>query len=206
MASFDSNIYAINIETGKEFWRFKTGKYGNSGAPFFHEGRIYSGCRDGTVYCLDTNGKEIWRFETGSIVVQVAVRNQKIYFGNEEGDFYCLDLKGKEIWRIRTSGGNYTEPLYVDGRIYFGSMDCRLYCVDSESGEEIWRFETSTLVKSDIGKPYDMFEVVIKKERTEEEIEEEEKYEVDFSKGLRDEYDSKNEYQVKIEYQQKMKY
>ena len=51
-----------------------------------------------------------------------------------------------------------------------------------------------------------MFEVTVKKEKTEEEREEEDKYEIDFSKGFEDIYETESEYHVKVEYQQSMKY
>jgi len=66
-------------------------------------------------------------------------------------------------------------------------------------------FSTSTLTKSETGEPYESFEVVVKRERTEEEIKEEEKYEVNISE-IEGEYETKSEYHVKVEYQQSMKY
>ncbi len=85
---FDNNIYAIDISSGKEIWRFSCGKYGMTGSPEIHNGRIYQGTRDGALFCIDLSGRELWRFNTDAVIVRVYPYRGAIYFGNENGDFF----------------------------------------------------------------------------------------------------------------------
>jgi outer membrane protein assembly factor BamB len=65
IGSYNRNLYAINLYTGKEIWRFTAGEGINSTPYVFEkekdEWRIIFGARDRTVYCLEAKtGKKIW--------------------------------------------------------------------------------------------------------------------------------------------------
>jgi outer membrane protein assembly factor BamB len=54
----------------------------------------------------------------------------------------AIDLETGEIrWRYTTDGPIRLAPAYSDGRLYVGSDDGRLYCLDAQDGTELWRFE-----------------------------------------------------------------
>tara|TARA_R110000850_G_scaffold145753_8_gene267972 strand:+ start:592 stop:1902 length:1311 start_codon:yes stop_codon:yes gene_type:complete len=50
---------------------------------------------------------------------------------------------GEEQWVAFTDGAVRLPPTWADGRLYFGSDDGHAYCVDSESGREIWKYRPS---------------------------------------------------------------
>ncbi len=53
------------------------------------------------------------------------------------------------LWSFDT--GNYiiqSSPIVVDDRVYFGGDDNKVYCLDAETGDEIWNFSTGNAVKS----------------------------------------------------------
>lgn len=61
---------------------------------------------------------------------------------------YRLDT-GEEVWRFFASGPVRLAPAYAGGRLYVGSDDGFLYCLDAATGNEVWRFQaapTSRLV------------------------------------------------------------
>jgi outer membrane protein assembly factor BamB len=54
----------------------------------------------------------------------------------------CLDAKtGAKLWEFQTGSHTESSPCVVDGRVYFGAGDDGLYCVNAETGKEIWHFE-----------------------------------------------------------------
>lgn len=205
-ASMDNNLYAVDAESGKEKWRFKTGKYGNCCSPLIKDDVIYHGSRDGVVYAINLGGKEIWRFRSGGLVgVSLTYHEGRIYFGSEDGNIYCLDMEGKEIWRFKTSGPTWNPPAVWKDKLYDGSFDCHFYCIDLK-GKEVWRFAASDMTKSKVDPPYKIFEMVVKKTREDEE-EGEEKYEVNVKSGdLDDSYSVKSEYATETAYASKKDY
>lgn len=69
--------------------------------------------------------------------------------GSEFGDleFEAMLMRIRETafhhwFQIRTGGSIATKPLLLDKRLYFGACDHIFYCLDAETGEEIWRFKT----------------------------------------------------------------
>lgn len=51
-------------------------------------------------------------------------------------------------WEFTTEGPIASSPVAAEGKVYFGSDDGRLYCLEADSGKSVWRFETGGPVKS----------------------------------------------------------
>ncbi len=211
-ASMDSFVYAVDIETGKLVWQKKTGNFGNSGGtPTVREGILYHGSRSGVLYAMDPEtGEEFWQFRAGGAIIDQSyvLYKGQIIFGCEDGNLYAVSTEGKELWRFRTGGKIYNEPLIHEGRLYFGSWDCHLYCIDIETRKEIWRFATSTLTPSTKPPLNEVFRVEIKKETHIEDAITEEKYKSkrkQESVSLSD-YHIESEYSSEPEYRQKSDY
>ncbi len=63
----DNYVYAIDSETGKDIWRFKTNGSIADGSPVYNNGVIYIGSYDRYLYAIDAKkGREIWRFRTSN--------------------------------------------------------------------------------------------------------------------------------------------
>ncbi|HIC26109.1 MAG TPA: hypothetical protein EYO82_09380, partial [Gammaproteobacteria bacterium] len=53
---------------------------------------------------------------------------------------YCLDLTSGHIqWTFYTEGPVRICPTFHQGRLYFGSDDGIIYCIDAQTGRELWR-------------------------------------------------------------------
>ncbi len=205
--SFDGYLYCIGIKTGKELWRFKTGKYGAPISPILFDNIILHPSRENVFYALNPNGEELWRFYGKGIIGIPSAHNKKIYVGDENGNFYSLNSNGKELWRFKTEGDIYGSPCICGGKVYFGSFDCHLYALSINDGLELWRFTTSTLVKSILPSPYEAWETIIKTSGMPEETEEERKYETIHEVDIgRDAYKVKSEYATKDKYTKESEY
>ncbi len=89
--SSDKSVYALDLHTGEELWRFETGGAVNS-SPSVAENAVYFGSGDRHFYAVNlTTGKELWRFKTGSpIYSSPCIVNGVIYFGSDDSCAYAL--------------------------------------------------------------------------------------------------------------------
>ncbi len=115
-----------------------------------------------TLHAVDhINGEDIWaaRFPQAFVwqSMTVDVENNQLYIANDM--FYALDLSsGEVIWKFDTDMEQNIEintPVYDDGRVYFGSLNGKVYCVPAvdpdgsgeiEASEVIWEFLTGNYV------------------------------------------------------------
>lgn len=208
-ASFDNYLYAVDIETGKEVWRFRTGKYGNSVGPEIMGDKLIHGSRDGNLFAINPEtGEELWRFKAEmGIFSGILIHENRIYFGCEDGNLYVLDSEGKELWRFRTGGYVYHYPAVWNQTLYFGSWDCHLYAVDLNTHKELWRFATSDSTPAYMPPSRSMFEVRISKETHIEEPVSEDKYKKKKGETVSlSDYHVESEYSTESEYKQKSEY
>ena len=126
------------------------------------DGRAFVGSEESRFFCIDINdGSLIWEFKSESAITgSAAVVGDYVYFGDFAGFVYKLNAETgqeEEDWRFETfdkieGGINALEVTNDDGvlekRLYVGSHDYHLYCINAESGEEIWKIETDNYVIS----------------------------------------------------------
>ncbi|MEW5759779.1 MAG: PQQ-binding-like beta-propeller repeat protein [Candidatus Thermoplasmatota archaeon] len=142
--STDGFFYAIN-STGDIIWKYETNA-GIFSSPAYYKDTIYFGSND-KLYALDANnGKLKWSFETDEqIISSPSVANDKIFFGSNK--FYSLSLGGKISWEY-SSGYIYSSCALIRDRVFFGSYDGMVYCLNNENGKLIWSFYTGEKILS----------------------------------------------------------
>ncbi len=138
----DSNVYAVDAETGEEIWRFRTGGIIFESSAIIHEGRLYIGSYDGHLYSISLDGKLAWRFRTGGeIACGACADGGLVYFGSRDGFAYCLEAgSGKLVWKFKTGGEIDSTPSVEGKKLFVASFDGYLYCLDKDTGNNIWRF------------------------------------------------------------------
>lgn len=50
------------------------------------------------------------------------------------------------LWNYTTNQPIYSSPAVVDGRVYFGSRDSNIYCLNATTGQKLWNFTTGAEV------------------------------------------------------------
>jgi hypothetical protein len=121
--SYDRNYYCLDAQTGDLKWKY-TAEWELRDSPAIYNGRMYSGESDGNFYCLDAN--------TGALVWKVPT----------EKGLITGELPPGETWNPRPS------PTIVDGKVYCGSMDFNVYCIDADTGNVIWKYLTENSIGS----------------------------------------------------------
>lgn len=73
------------------------------------------------------------------------VVGNNIYMGTSTAKMVCINRHtGKIVWEYFAKGaqnnpkGIMSSPAYHDGRIYFGAYNGVVYCLDAQTGQEIW--------------------------------------------------------------------
>jgi len=69
-----------------------------------------------------------------------------LHSGSSESN-YTLP-KGQLQWTFTTGGSIKSSPAVVDGIVYFGSNDGKIYAVNADTGAEIWHVQTESFVQS----------------------------------------------------------
>ena len=158
VGSNDSNVYAINMWTGEEKWRFSTGLAGIYSSPAVANGIVYIGANDNKTYALNaTTGELIWSFTAwGSSYFGLPspfwsspiVVDGIVYIGNLDSFVYALNAStGAVIW-VQTVYGSCTgsSPAVVDGRLYIAAAgfsapyNGNVTCLNATTGELIWYY------------------------------------------------------------------
>jgi len=143
------NLYCLDALTGAERWNHTT--YGGvTSSPIIDQGVVYFSDTNGDVYALSTAGAFIWKqgFLGASMTSSPAYCDGYVYVGggNYNGDgtnyLYCLNAStGAEEWSYPTGDAVSSSPTIIDNRIYFGSDDTNVYCLDT-SGGLVWQHYT----------------------------------------------------------------
>jgi outer membrane protein assembly factor BamB len=135
-------------------WTFQTGA-AIASSPVVAEGRVFVGSDDGKVYAVDLErGSEIWSFATEDVVEAPPLHYRgSIYVGSGDFFLYALDAgTGALRWKRQTDdkilgSANWVEPAGGGpARIVVGSYDNKLHCIDAQSGEPLWVYETANYV------------------------------------------------------------
>ena len=138
--SRDGYLYAVDIKTGQQKWRFNHKVSWVISSPAIVEGVVFTGSSDGHFFqAVDlSTGKEKWRFKTKSAVwSSPAVADGLVYFGDFAGNLYALDAgSGQEKWRFKTNGMIISSPVVQEGNVYFGSDDGYLYALTGTKSDK----------------------------------------------------------------------
>lgn len=146
--SANYNIYGLDAKTGKELWHIST-KQAVMGAATIENGIAYIGGGDGRMFAIDIHtGKIKWSFDElkNYVLTRPLVYNQKLYFGTWDTHFYALNIAdGSLAWKWNNGNGNpklspaSVWPVAANGKIFITAPDRYFTCLDSETGEQVWR-------------------------------------------------------------------
>ncbi|MES3518240.1 MAG: PQQ-binding-like beta-propeller repeat protein [Natronomonas sp.] len=154
IGSPDDFLYALNLVTGSERWRFETGTSVGSGietAPTVADGTVFVGSRDNRVYAVNADtGEERWHVRTNGIVrTTPTVFDGTVFVGSDDETLYAIStVTGDERWTFDAGDPIRSSPTVADGTVFFGAEDGTVHAVASASGDERWQFDTGGEINS----------------------------------------------------------
>jgi outer membrane protein assembly factor BamB len=70
----------------------------------------------------------------------------------DQSQIAVIDLKaGRRRWSFQAKGWIYGEPTVTDDRVFFGSQDNNLYCLDKKRKTLFWTFPTKSRIEAGAG-------------------------------------------------------
>jgi eukaryotic-like serine/threonine-protein kinase len=155
VGSSDANVYALDLETGKELWSARLGDAAD--APVcVQEGTVFAGCADGFLYALDANDGSIrWKYQTGGQVAggpnwvkdPNGIGQLRIVVGSYDGSLHCVDAKtGSPVWTYKTDNYVNGSPAVADGLCLTGGCDARIHVVSAQDGHGVTTIDTGSYI------------------------------------------------------------
>jgi outer membrane protein assembly factor BamB len=117
--------------TGNLLWSMPATSIVNPSVAY---GNLYGIIGD-TVYCFSDSDPEPWAMWRGNVETPGVVQGT--------GPL-CLAPE----WTYTTDGPITSSAAATDGKVYFGSQDGNIYCIDAYNGSKIWNFTTDHRVYS----------------------------------------------------------
>jgi outer membrane protein assembly factor BamB len=162
IGSWDSNLYAIDADTGQEKWSLKTGEdsvihnqVGFQASPAVVDGIVYVGCRDAHVYAVDAaTGRKKWDYPTSKswVISTPAVRDGLVYAGTSDSSrFMALDAKtGRLRFNFDAKGYMFSSAALAGDLAYVGDHNGKLYAINTRTGKLAWEFQTEASKKDSL--------------------------------------------------------
>jgi outer membrane protein assembly factor BamB len=167
ISASDRKLYCLDQYTGKIIWTFQTqtggsDNWGLYGTPAVANGFVYLAACDYTVYQINESQPTsvATAFNTFDMAyasyASPVLANGRLYVGcgytspRPEGRFYCLDAADLSlIWEFYpgTFTSFFSSAGFYNDRVYIGSLDGNLYCLDFdgfEDGNDGWTGESLT--------------------------------------------------------------
>lgn len=151
VGSYDRNLWAVNLSTGEQVWKFPT-KAGIAVTPAVDEGSrlVLFGSEDFTLYAVDfRNGRITWTYHTKDrIRSSVRIAHDHVFFGSDDGHVYALGLSsGRFLWAYDVGAPVRTRPFVTNDMIIFGSESGEVTAI-SLSGQRKWSYRTKRAIMS----------------------------------------------------------
>lgn len=159
VGDYDSNLIALNPETGQPIWTFESDGSRFIGSAVISDGLVYAGSADGVLHALDrATGEQVWTFRARQdIWARPLIVDDIVYVPSLDKHLYALDARTGELqWQFPESDDNLEPPMgaivsaptYYDGLLIFGSFNNRVYAIDAETREIVWQHEAENWVWS----------------------------------------------------------
>ncbi len=142
VASMAGELAALDLETGKLKWRYKTGAEVGESSPAVAAGVVYVGDLAGTVHAVNTaDGKAVWTYKTGSeIKSSPVVSGDKVLIGSYDTHLYALSVKtGKPVWTFQSTAQVHSTPGIANGVSFVAGCDELFHAIRVTDGKEMYQ-------------------------------------------------------------------
>ncbi|MCQ8241317.1 PQQ-binding-like beta-propeller repeat protein [Rhizosaccharibacter radicis] len=160
---------AINEQLGglkplwtQSFGKGQTGRGALTAEPVVSNNRVFTMDTDGVVSAFDlASGARLWRTPTKpkkarstNVGGGLGLADGTLYVVNGLAESLALDPQTGAIrWRVDVGTPGRSAPTIVDGRVFFGTIDEKLFALDAATGKTIWTFQATAGDTVVLGQP-----------------------------------------------------
>ncbi len=143
IATESGTVYALSAADGSTIWKSEPLDR-TDGHPAVDDNYIALGnCTASFITLFTSDGKTAGSVEVGEeceMAGGVALHAGQVFGGNRRGSVAAADIeKGSITWRHEKGQGElFTTPAVTNKRVVFYGTDGAVYCVERESGKEVW--------------------------------------------------------------------
>ncbi len=154
VGSYDSNVWALKLDTGELVWKYAT-KAGIASSPIVDETNrlVMFGSEDNSFYALDYRGGRLsWSHITKDRIRSTPrIEHGHVFFGSDDGKIYALGAaNGRVLWAFDTTAPVRGRPFVTNDLIICGSETGEIFAL-TLSGARKWSYRTRRGV---ISSPY----------------------------------------------------
>jgi outer membrane protein assembly factor BamB len=133
VASKDTNVYRLDIRTGKLIWKYRTEAVLDRG-PVVTGSVVYQYVRDKGLAAIDKkSGEELWQLAGGVDLLTEA--GGKAYVITDERKLVVMDNnKGQQLYSVNFAGVSRYTANTKDSKIYIANEDGRVACIKPIEG------------------------------------------------------------------------
>jgi serine/threonine protein kinase len=151
IGSYDTNVWAINMEDGKQVWKHATeGGIAVTPAVDKENRQILFGSEDYTFYAVDyQDGRVKWSHTTSDKIRGSArLAHGYVFFGSDDGRLYALiSANSRYMWEYEAGSPVRSRPFVTNDRIIFGTEEGEVVGLEL-NGNRRWGFRTRRSVTS----------------------------------------------------------
>jgi len=151
IGSYDTNVWALDLETGEMAWKFHTeGGIASSPAVDHSAGLVMFGSEDHTFNAVNCQtGRIVWTYTTQDrIRSSPVIAMDHVFFGSDDGHLYALvSANGRKLWDYDAQSAIRNRPLVTEDLIIFGNSMGDIVAV-TLSGERKWGYRAKRDIAS----------------------------------------------------------
>lgn len=130
--------------------------------PVVGYGRVYLTTFDGRLLALDAaTGRAVWRYSSGRcgwaspaladrLVYDTFIGNEDCHSHATDGQVAAFDSRTGRLRWLRQIGPTESSPLVVDGVVYVGDWNGRVWALDAASGRTRWTSDLAGAIKGSL--------------------------------------------------------
>lgn len=145
-------VYALDIQTGKEIWRYDCGDVGFRwlySAPIARDGDVFVGSAKWLACLKGKTGEEVWHQQNGgdwistwsALATNGKVVTNALNWRKDEGKsagVYAVDIASGELKWNAECIGSHGGVTFFDEKACFTDIRSGFHVIDAETGQQLW--------------------------------------------------------------------
>jgi outer membrane protein assembly factor BamB/tRNA A-37 threonylcarbamoyl transferase component Bud32 len=145
VGSYDTNMWALKLQTGELLWKFPT-RGGIASSPVVDEASklVIFGSEDNSLYAVDfRSGRISWSYVTKDRVRGTPrIAHEHVFFGSDDGKIYALGVAtGRFLWSFDMSNPVRSRPFVSNELVIVGCESGEVIALGL-SGSRKWSYRT----------------------------------------------------------------